>query len=481
MPRIVTYGQQPTTAPAGTFRPIRFPMLAPLDEGTKEGFVSRKLSSEGGRARDGMPLTISMQYVDDMGHMRAVPVGALHEIHFDGESRVVSGSGWLTDSDDGRLAEIVVLSQALQHNSVDLGEIAPDGVKITEHGDFWDDDFWVEVEFVDYAIAKTTLVATPAFAKAHADLPDEIVAALGSDEPLVVNAPSLFSGHTSAEEIMAGATALPSWDYFHRDEANIPHKIIVGTPDDDGWIPVHGHLALWDEPHRGYDGRTVYAPRPRQAYREFNQPSVLTDRGQVEAGPIVLYGGHVSLADAANDPRNAWCDVKVTAGKHGPWVCGVVRPHVALEDAEVYVARASRISGHWKGGDLCMIVSCNSEGFNIPGRGWDATEPDELAAALIPGGVDEVVAGFGGSRDFIAMPSDLLSFTELTDEAQRKVLAWASGNNVGNATMSANTEAGTEAGTEAAEPAAEASADDDGQAERDAALAAFLEAEGVTA
>lgn len=467
MPRVVTYGQQPQAAPAGTFRPIHFPMLAPLDEGTKEGFVSRKLSSDGGRARDGMPLTISMQYIDDMGHMRSVPVGAMHEIFFDGENQVVSGKGWLADTPDGHLAEIVVLSNALSKNSVDLGEITPDGVKITEHGDFWDDDFWVEIEFVDYAIAKTTLVATPAFARAHGELADEIQASLGSDEPLVVDLASSVSGHTQLEEITAGANALPSWDYFHRDESDIPHKIIVGTADENGWIPVYGNLALWNEPHRGYDGRTVYAPRPRRAYREFNQPSVLTDRGQVEAGPIVLYGGHVSLRDAANDPRNAWCDVKITAGKHGPWACGVVRPHVAEDDAHTYTARASRISGHWKGDDLCMIVSCNSEGFNIPGIGFEPAEPDELVAAFTPGSDDEVIAGFGAGTDVLAIPSDLLSFTELSGDAQKRILTWAQGH-------SSNGTAATSFSM------SEPEVDPDQEA-RDAAVAAFLAAEAVAA
>jgi len=433
MSRIVTFGQQPTEAPAGTFRAVHFPMLAPLDEGTREGFVSRRLSSEGGRARDGMPLTISMQYVDDVGHMRSVPVGALHEVFFDGDNKVVSGKGWLADTDDGRLAEKLIVSKALAKNSVDLGEIPPDGVSIVEHGNFYDDDFWMEVVFNDYAIAKTTLVATPAFASAYSELPEEVVASLGSDEPLIIECDSVVSGHTPTEEIMAGATSLPSWNYFHRDESDIPHKIIVGTADDDGWIPVYGHLALWNQAHRGYDGRTVYAPRPRNAYREFNQPSVLTDRGQVEAGPIVLYGGHVSLADAANDPRNAWCDVKVSSGRHGPWVCGVVRPHIAADDAHTYAARASRISGHWKGDDLCMIVSCNSEGFNIPGVGFDASEPGELVAAFTPNAEDEIVAGF--DTDFVAIPTELFSFTELTADAQKRVLAWAQQSHTGRVTV----------------------------------------------
>lgn len=426
MPRIITFGQQPTEAPAGTFREIDFPMLAPLDEGTREGMVSRKLSSDGGRARDGMPLTISMQYIDDKGHIRSVPVGALHEITFDGETQKASGKGWLADTDDGRLAEIMVVSESLAKNSVDLGEIGPDGVKITEHGDWWDDDFWVEIEFVDYAIAKTTLVATPAFAKARANM-DEIQASLGLAEPLVVDATNTVDAH-QPYEVCASAETLPSWDHFHRAESDIPHKIIVGTADDDGWIPVYGHLAEWNKPHRGYDGRIVYAPRPRNGYREWNQAGPLTDRGQVETGPIVLYGGHVSLKEAADDPRNAWADVRVTAGRHGPWVSGVVRPHISADAAETYVARASRLSGHWKGNDLCMIISCNSEGFNIHGVGDDEPgEPDELVAAYTPQSDDEIVAGFDLPDMRPAIPTELFSFTELSDAAQTRILEWATG------------------------------------------------------
>lgn len=428
MARLTVHGMQPTTAPAGTFRQVHFPTLMLLDQGTKEGMISRVFSSEGARTRN-LPLTISMQYVDDVGHSRSVPVGALHEVTIDGAAGQMSGKGWLADTPDGHLAEIVILSKALHQNSADLGEVPPGEPQLIEHGDmFTDDDFKLEVRFNDFALTKTTLVAVPAFAPAHASLPEEVMAALGSDEPLVVDCPTTASAHTHMEEIMAGAESLPSWDYFHREEADIPHKIIVGAKDADGWIPVYGHLAIWDQPHRGYDGRTVYAPRPRQNYREWNQPSVLTDRGQVEAGPIVLYGGHVSLRDAANDPRNAWCDVKVYNGKKGPWVCGVVRPHIAEDDAHTYVARASRISGHWKNGDLCMIVSCNSEGFNIPGRGWEPAEEGELVAAFTAEDEDTIVAGFDtdlADKVPVILPSELLSLDSLTPEAQQRTLEWA--------------------------------------------------------
>src|SRR5690606_4391465 len=114
-------------APPGTFRRIVFPELARLDEGTREGFLSRVLSSDGANVRD-LSRTISFQYVDDHGHLRAVPVGALHEVTIDGENGIASAQGWLADTPDGHLAEICILSEALRHNSIDIGDVPPDGI-----------------------------------------------------------------------------------------------------------------------------------------------------------------------------------------------------------------------------------------------------------------------------------------------------------------------------------------------------------------
>ena len=417
MTRIVTFGQQPSTPPAGNFRQIIFPEMARLDTGTKEGMVSRVLSGDGGNTRD-LPRTIYFQQAQQGGHAGGVASGSLHEITMNGETGLVSGKGWIADTPEGRNAAMNILAKSLFHNSIDLGDIGPSDVRIVEHGDFWDDDFWVEIVFDQWSVIATTLVGKPAFGGANSQVLDEILAALEDDTPLVVDCPSYASAH-SAVEIAAGALALPAWELFHRAEADIPHSLIVGVPDADGWIPVYGHLAQWNKPHRGYDGRTVFAPRPQKAYREFNRPGVLSSKGQVETGPIVLYGGHVSLADACNDPRNAWADVRVVAGKHGPWLSGVVRPHIAQDDAETYVARASQISGHWKGTDLCMIVSCNVEGFNIEGRGVnEPLGPDELVASFTP----------DTEPGNVTLPRELLSFTELSTETQEAVMAMVRAN-----------------------------------------------------
>lgn len=432
MPRVVTFGRMPDTPPPGTFKRIVFPQLALLDQGTAEGYINRILSSDGGSTRD-LPRTISYQDRDFRGHDDALHAGALWEVTIDGEAGIMSGQGWLADNEVGHDTHLAVLSKSLYTNSVDLADIPPDGIKLTEHGDWFDDDWHVDVEFLEWALAKTTLVAVPAFKNAHAVTEEEITASLESDEPLVVEfqVPPTFSGWT-ATEMVAGMETLPPWDMFHRPESDIPHKIQVSEPDENGWVHVYGHLARWGKPHTGYDGRSTYAPRSRNDYATFCQPSVLTDRGMVRTGPMVLYGGHIDLRAAADDPRNAWADVRVTDGKHGPWLSGVARPHISAEMAERYVARASRISGHWKGQsgreELRMIISCSAEGFPVE------YQP----------GVDEIVASFEVDSGPVVMPSALMSFAELTTEDAAKVKEWvraAATQGVEVATAAANDDA----------------------------------------
>lgn len=403
MPRLVTFGTMPTTAPEGNRWRIRFPQLARLDVGTQEGMVSRWLHSEGGNVRE-LPRTISMQYRDDAGHLGAVPVGSLWSVTIDAETGLLSGEGWVVDTPDGALAAALVRAKALHHNSIDLADIPSDGIRIVEHGDWWDDDFRVDVHFDAWSLGKTTLVALPAHANARGEMADEITAALASDETLVVDCLSVLTAH-SAVEITASALALPKFDYFYRPEPDTPTPISVELAGDDGWIQLYGHLAQWGKPHAGYDGRVVYPPRPTKAYREFNRPGPYTDRGRVETGPITLFGGHVSLADAANDPKNAWADVRVVEGRFGPWLSGVVRPHVAADDVATYIARASQISGHWKGSDLMMIVSCNTPGFGIDGFGYDLAD-DEIAASFMS----------TSPSTPLVLPAELLSMTPLDRE-----------------------------------------------------------------
>ena len=209
------------------------------------------------------------------------------------------------------------------------------------------------------------------------------------DGPLVVDLPLDMRMLLADEpEVVADAQTVPPWDLFHVPEADKPQKLTVGAPTEDGWIPVSGHLALWDSCHDGVIGRCTRVPRPDDDYASYNKPGVLTDRGIVGTGPIFLEGGHKKAPDgdyvsAYGGIENSWADVRATAGKLGPWLSGYVRP--GIEDRHVLAARASRISGHWKGSRLKAIVSVNAEGFDVPGDGF-SIDADGL--------IDELVASF---------------------------------------------------------------------------------------
>jgi len=379
-----TMGTFPTKKPEGMLRQIVFPELALMGVKTGDG---RMLAEDGRGVRD-LPRTIYGQFINTGGHDQAVIVGTLHEVTF--EDGVASGRGWLLDDDNGRDAVKYIATQSLRHNSVDLAE-----VKAEFEFDEASDE--LSILFTSWKIAATTLVGKPAFANASAELleDDEIVASwMADDTPLVVDVPLQMSMLLADEsEIIADGAPLPPWDLFHQPESETPQKCVVGESVDGGWIPVAGHLALWDSCHDGVIGRCTRVPRPDDNYASYNKPGVLTDRGIVGTGPIFLEGGHRKASDgdyvsAYGGIENAWADVRITAGRLGPWLSGYVRPGV--EEKQVLAARASRLSGHWKGSRLKAIVCVNAEGFDVPGDGFSIDEN---------GHVDELVASFPACVD----------------------------------------------------------------------------------
>jgi len=381
----VTKGSQPLERPPGTLRAVHFPQLAVMDEGTKEGWLSRVMHAAGGDVQE-LPRSIFGQFVDAPGHDDAVPVGALHEVKFDFESdpKILSGKGWLVDDENGRRMALGILSQSLRHNSVDLSEIQLE-IEIVWNDDMTDYD--VVAHFVKWKLAKTTFVSTPAHPNAHGVLTDdEVTAALNEimasadwdpDEPLIVDCPSIvaFDVKRPHVEVTAGLTPRPSWDYFHIQEPDVATPLTVEDADEHGFIPVYGHLAQWDQCHQGVLGQCIIPPRPDDNYASWNKSAVLSDDGKVYTGPLCLYGGHHPLAEVgsekamaaaylrlADDIDNAWADVRMTAGRIGPWFSGYVRP--GRTEHDVVAARASRVSGHWLGPKLKFAVCVNAEGYD---------------------------------------------------------------------------------------------------------------------
>lgn len=356
-----TLGKQPETMPAGFFKAVEFPVLALLD--TKTG-DRRMLLSEGADSRV-LPLSIKFASKTSAmgGHDGAEVSGTLFEVTFDGDT--MSGKGFLLNDDNGRRHARLIATGAMRGNSIDLAEVRARFVEDLDTGDYW-------IEFTEFKLAATTGVSTPAFQEAHATVEpltdEELTASFGDPmEPLVAQVPEEFYVNIlgPVEELTA-SLALVNFDDFYRPESDIPHKVII---DED--LNVYGNLALWESCWGDEVERCLRPPRPRDNYASFNQPGVMTERGLVSTGPIFAYGGHRKAASAPTIEQayggieNCWCDVRVTEGKHGPWLSGRVRPGVP--DDVVYAARASRISGHWVNGNLRAIVSVNVEAFNVPG------------------------------------------------------------------------------------------------------------------
>lgn len=409
---LTTLGSMPTSLPPGMLCAVRFPVLMRLDTFTGDG---RIFDSEGAGSRE-LPLSIRMQHVDSYGHDGAVVTGALHEVTIDPEGTVLSGRGFLLDNEEGRKHALYAVTKSMKGNSADLADISARWEMDMDSYDEW-------VRFTKFNLAATTGVCVPAFKDATMEVTSEILAAAcaGIDEIMASIAANPMDevvcefetfdihidvtqpGQDIPPELLASMSATKmAYAAFHRPEAEVPHKIIV---DEAGH--VFGHLALWNSCHSGDLANCIMAPRPADGYASFNKPGVLTERGIVETGPIFAYGGHrrskgqPTLDEAYGGIENAWADVRLTEGIHGPWISGVVRPGV--EDTVVYAARASRISGHWLSGKLKAIVSVNVEAFEVPGTGPVDVLP-ELAAGFAfrmdeAGVVAELVASFPGCAD----------------------------------------------------------------------------------
>lgn len=401
MAQLVTLGKMPAKMPKGFFKAVEFPTLAKLDTQTGD---HRMLAASGAGARD---LPLSIKYATQTsamgGHDTAEVSGALFEVTIDPDNQNMSGRGFLLDDEHGRRHARLAKLGAMRGNSIDTVEVKARLVEDFETGEWW-------VEFTDFKIGATTGVSTPAFADARMEVvdemsDDELVASLTVEEspmtPLVVQAPEEFwvtvSGELGfADELVASMSTTVPFEAFYTPEADRPTKIVV---DADG--RVYGHLALWGSCHDGYADKCMLVPRPTDGYASFNQAGPLTERGQVETGPIFALGGHrkaksaPTIEQAYGGIENTWCDVRVTEGQFGPWVSGIIRPGV--DSDLLYAVRASRISGHWVNGKLKAIVSVNVPGYEVPGSGdFNVDFSTGFAYATDDQGVTELVASFPG-------------------------------------------------------------------------------------
>jgi hypothetical protein len=399
---IRSYGQRVMTKGEGMLRAFKIVDMVRLDEPTGDG---RLLKGDGGSVRD-LPRTVYAGFEEGDPHGPNVIAGRLDAVEFDPENNTVTGWGWFLDDDNGRNTVRYISTGAMRGNSIHMAEIE---VSIDWESDDPDDPgFWNMIfTFEKWSIASSTMLGIPAFKDSHFELEEEMTAALfDNPEPLEIKASETvitFDVILPEDEELTAATATgpaPSWEHFFRPETAEPTPIHIGDRTEDGFYPVWGHLAQWNVCHDGIESRCVIAPRPRDGFASFNASKVRTDKGFVQTGPIFFKGGHPDAPlgeseahKAYGGVENGWADVRATEGVHGTWISGVVRPHIT--DDVVYVARASRISGHWApDGRLKAIASVNVPGFDTPGRGESRVITDA------DGNVIELVASFiGGCQE----------------------------------------------------------------------------------
>lgn len=349
-----------------------------------------------------LPLTLKMQKETADGHNTAVPVGKITDIYRQkrpdlGENAVaVVGQGVFADTQDGQEAATLVKDEILRHVSIDLSPgqtylLDPETYEVVDEdsadlGALLDGKY---LRGLEGSIMGATLCAFSAFEDATMQIVDV------SPEHAVVA--SAFSVRKSLTASAAGiAPIAPPYDWFHRDETPGPCPLTV---TEDG--QVYGHLALWNQCHRGQQHSCELAPKSRSKYAYFHTGALTTDDGRkVNVGRITVgEGGH-----ASTDPKVGMLEavahydktgtvaafVRAKDGRHGIWLSGAVRSDVPEE--KVRDLEANSPSGDWRfegsGLELGAILAVPVPGFPVPRYevGLVASGAEEQVMALVASG-----------------------------------------------------------------------------------------------
>ena len=174
----------------------------------------------------------------------------------------------------------------------------------------------------------------------------------------------------------------PPADHFANPTLTEPTKLTVTA---DG--QVYGHLATWDQPHIGYDGKLVYPPKSGDgSYSYFRQSKVMTaDGALVPVGIITMNTGHADenlSADAAaahyDNTGTMVAAVNVGEDAMGIWIAGSMLPDVSTDLRTRF--SLARVSGDWRqprpGSGLELIAA-----LSVPNPGFPVRQPDVLLNA----------------------------------------------------------------------------------------------------
>lgn len=214
----------------------------------------------------------------------------------------------------------------------------------------------------------------------------------------------------------------PPVEHFANPHLTEPTKITVTA---DG--RVYGHLAPWNQPHIGYDGKMVFPPRNAGgAYEYFRQSKVVcADGTPLAVGLLTMNTGHADETLTARAAQAHYdhtgtiaAAVNIGEDEHGIWMAGSMLPDVSADQRNRFAL--ARVSGDWRqpqpGSPLELIAA-----LSVPNPGFPVRQNAELLAAdrytLAASGL--VRAENGQIRTLIS------AGTAVVDEAQQAQLVEA--------------------------------------------------------
>lgn len=353
-----------------------------------------------------LPLTLMAQTITDEGHKGATVAGKITDIRREdrpdlGKNAVaIIGRGVFADTPEGENAEKLLEDEVLRGVSIDFAPTATHMLDPETLEEIPEEDMGLDtllsgnfVRGFEGDIMGATLCPFPAFEDATLQIVE-----IDNESAVVASAFSIRMVLTASAAGLAPLRPPTSW--FDEPETNGPCPLTV-TPDG----KVYGHLALWNQCHRGYSSCEM-APRSKSGYAYFHTGVLTTNEGdKINVGRITVGAkGHANVSPGVgtrgavehyDSTGTVGAFVRAKDGQYGIWLSGAVRsdcPAELVRDME-----ANPPSGDWreeKGRlELCAALSVPVAGFPVPRyeAALVASGDEEQVVALVASGYTEII------------------------------------------------------------------------------------------